>query len=277
MKSNGLHFLKGMFSMIMVLALVATSLVFNSNSVTAATNPTISKSKLSLAVGKTATLKVENKIKGSTYTWSSSKKTVATVSKTGVVKAVKEGTATITCNVKAPKKTYSLTCKVTVTKAAKPELPKATKPELPKATKPELTNIKSIKYDFTITGATKEAKLEFKTLTMDWVEVVGTIPVKKDDKYSVTLDFGGTAGLTNLGFIATIEGSPIIAKLTKITVNETYEMDCEIELQVGVEGKQGLMNIWNGDVAGGTKFIEGANSYFIMNSDKTGLQFYAAK
>jgi len=71
--------------------------------------PKLNKSKLNLTVGKTAALKVKNtkkKIK-----WSSSKKSVATVTQKGKVKAKKAGKTTITAKIGKKK----LKCKVTVT------------------------------------------------------------------------------------------------------------------------------------------------------------------
>jgi len=68
----------------------------------------LSKSKLTLYVKKTATLKVKGTKKKAK--WSSSNKKVATVSKKGKVTAVKAGKATITA--KIGKKNYK--CKVTV-------------------------------------------------------------------------------------------------------------------------------------------------------------------
>lgn len=68
----------------------------------------LNKTKITLYVGKTATLKLKNnkqKVK-----WSSSNKKVATVSSKGKVKGIKKGKATITA--KVGKKKY--TCKVTV-------------------------------------------------------------------------------------------------------------------------------------------------------------------
>ena len=70
--------------------------------------PTLNKKKLTLYVGKKATLKVKNTKKK--VKWSSSKKSVASVSKKGKVTAKKKGKATITAKV-AKKK---LKCKVTV-------------------------------------------------------------------------------------------------------------------------------------------------------------------
>lgn len=79
----------------------------------------LSKTKLSLKVGKTKKLTVKNKKKKAKVTWSTSKKKVATVSKKGVVKAKKAGKATITAKVKYNKTIKKLKCKVTVTKAKK--------------------------------------------------------------------------------------------------------------------------------------------------------------
>lgn len=71
----------------------------------------LNKKSISLNVGKTYTLKASG-TKGK-ITWTSSKKSVATVSSKGVVKAVGNGTATITVKVKdgSGKKA---TCKITV-------------------------------------------------------------------------------------------------------------------------------------------------------------------
>lgn len=70
----------------------------------------LSKKSLTLYVGKTATLKLKGTKK--TPKWSSSKKSVATVTKKGKIKAKKKGTTVITA--KLGKKKYK--CKVTVKK-----------------------------------------------------------------------------------------------------------------------------------------------------------------
>ncbi len=71
-------------------------------------NVALNKKKITLSVGKNYCLKVKNNKKK--VTWSSSQKKVATVSKKGVVKAIKKGTAKITANVE--KKKYICTVKV---------------------------------------------------------------------------------------------------------------------------------------------------------------------
>lgn len=74
----------------------------------------LDKTKAALSVGETLTLtRTVTGYKKYTVQWSSSDKTVATVSK-GKVTAKKEGTATITAKIKGTD--YKATCKVTVTK-----------------------------------------------------------------------------------------------------------------------------------------------------------------
>ena len=89
---------------------------------TKAKKPTLNKTKKSLYIGETFQLKVKkNGCTIKSTTWSSNKKTVATVTKKkGKVFAEDEGTAKITAKVKAiPKgkkkaKTYNLKCTITV-------------------------------------------------------------------------------------------------------------------------------------------------------------------
>ena len=102
-----------------ILCLVLTFALMMGMSFTATTQaktakkPKLNKTKLSLQVNKSATLKVKNTKKK--VKWSSSKKSVATVSQKGKVKAKKAGKATITAKIGKTK----LKCKVTVTKPKK--------------------------------------------------------------------------------------------------------------------------------------------------------------
>ena len=75
----------------------------------AASTPKLNKTNVMVGKGKTVTLKVKNTSKK--VTWSSSKKSVATVSKNGKVTGKKIGTAKITAKVGKTK----LTCDVTIT------------------------------------------------------------------------------------------------------------------------------------------------------------------
>lgn len=81
----------------------------NTTTVASAATVKLSQTKVALKVGQTKQLKLTGTKKA--ITWSSSKKSVATVSKSGKVTAKAAGTATITA--KSSGKKY--TCKVTVT------------------------------------------------------------------------------------------------------------------------------------------------------------------
>lgn len=109
--------MKKVFAFVLALAMILTT--YQPTTTYAATKaPTISAKKMTLQVGSKKTLTVKKAGKNATLKWSSSKKSVATVSKKGVVKAVKAGTANVKCKVVTKgKKHYTLTCKVTVKNA----------------------------------------------------------------------------------------------------------------------------------------------------------------
>lgn len=96
-------------------AAVAVGVVAAPATASAAT-PRLSRTRVTLTVGKSTTLKLNNAPKGKAITWSSSKKAVATVTKKGRVTAKKAGNATITAKVSQKK----YTCKVTVKAKAAP-------------------------------------------------------------------------------------------------------------------------------------------------------------
>lgn len=83
----------------------------------AAKKPEFSQKKIKMVVGKKAKLSVKNK-KGYTISWKSSKKEIATVSKTGKIQAKKQGNARITALIEPSKggKSYRLSCRVSVRK-----------------------------------------------------------------------------------------------------------------------------------------------------------------
>lgn len=98
---------KKILTVMLVFVMVLTLSPIQAN---AAKKVKLNKSKISMFVGKSYTLKLKNNKKK--IKWSSSKKKVATVSKKGKVKAKKKGTCKITA--KVGKKKY--VCKVTVKK-----------------------------------------------------------------------------------------------------------------------------------------------------------------
>lgn len=96
-------------------AMLAVTAVPAPNVQAAAKTPKLSVTKKNMTEGQSFTLKVKNKPAKATLTWKSSNKKVATVTKKGVVKAVKKGKATVSVKVKVKgKKTKTLKCVVTV-------------------------------------------------------------------------------------------------------------------------------------------------------------------
>jgi hypothetical protein len=80
------------------------------------TTPSLTATSVQLNSLTTYDINLDNKISGSTYQWTSSDTDVVEVnSKSGLLKARKEGKATITCKVTTPdSETYNLTSNVTV-------------------------------------------------------------------------------------------------------------------------------------------------------------------
>ena len=108
--------MKLVVTLVMVFAMLAPSALPVNGTVAVADAATlkISKTKLTLEIGKTATLKLPGT--KSKITWKTDKKAVATVTSKGVVTAQAAGNAKITATV--DKKNY--TCTITVNKAANP-------------------------------------------------------------------------------------------------------------------------------------------------------------
>lgn len=91
-----MKYTKKLWALVLTLALVLSTLVLPTE-VQAAAAPKLSASKKTMYVGDTVTLRVKNQPGGSTVTWSTGSKKVATVTKKGVVKAVKAGTSESYC------------------------------------------------------------------------------------------------------------------------------------------------------------------------------------
>lgn len=111
--------LKKLLAFVLAFAMIIT--IYQPSAAYAATKKTRLNAKtMTLQVGQKKTLKVKNARKKAKLKWSSNKKSIATVSKKGVVKAIKAGNAVVTCKVTTKNgKTTKLTCKVAVKKTAK--------------------------------------------------------------------------------------------------------------------------------------------------------------
>lgn len=111
--------MKKLLAFVLAFAMIIT--IYQPSAAYAATKKTRLNAKtMTLQVGQKKTLKVKNAGKKAKLKWFSNKKSIATVSKKGVVKAVKAGNAVVTCKVTTKNgKTTKLTCKVAVKKTAK--------------------------------------------------------------------------------------------------------------------------------------------------------------
>ena len=83
-----------------------------------AQKPTLQTSKKSICIAETFVIKINNLPKGSTVTYSSNKKSIATVSKKGIVTGVTAGSCKINTKIKNGSKTYNLILNITVKKPA---------------------------------------------------------------------------------------------------------------------------------------------------------------
>lgn len=102
---------------VMACALTLTSMAGTEVQAAKKAKAKLAKTKLTVKVGKTVTIKLKKKLKKAKYTYVSKNKKIATVSKKGKVKGVRKGSAKITVTEKVGKKKYNVgTVKVTVTK-----------------------------------------------------------------------------------------------------------------------------------------------------------------
>lgn len=84
----------------------------------ASAKPKLAKKSVSIVIGGTFRIKLKNVPKGAKIVYKSAKKSIASVSKQGKVKGIKNGTAKITVSMKKNSKITKLTCKVVVKKPA---------------------------------------------------------------------------------------------------------------------------------------------------------------
>lgn len=87
--------MKKLLAFVLAFAMIIT--IYQPSAVYAAKKLSLSAKTMTLQVGQKKTLKVKNAGKKAKLKWSSNKKSIATVSKKGVVKAVKAGNAVVTC------------------------------------------------------------------------------------------------------------------------------------------------------------------------------------
>lgn len=200
MKSSTLSW-KAFLAKVIVAVMLILSVAVVPTTAKAAGEPTLTKSSRNILIGKTYNLNVVNKAKGSTYAWTTSDSSIATVDQKGIVKGKKAGQAVITCAITTPDTNYSLTCNVTVIRAAMAfniknkvsALNVGQAYDLNRTIKPSTSNDKTIwtSSDTTIAAPDKSGK--FTALKEGTVTITGTTLSGKSD--SVTIKVVGADGV----------------------------------------------------------------------------------
>ena len=119
------------------------------------------------------------------------------------------------------------------------------------ATTTEDTNptFSKVQVYFTVKNADADS-ITWNAQSNNWETVSQKIALSGDGDYSVTstYEWDGTQGFKNTGYFDTIKGSSIEITVTKIVIDDKYEMSylSEDALLLGENYKNGLKNIWSG-------------------------------
>lgn len=209
--------------------------------------PALSAKTLTVTVGKTATLKMKNTT--AKAAWTSSNKTIATVSSAGVVKGIKAGTANITATVN--KKKY--VCKVTVKKPA------------------AVVKVSSIRLSLVVAGQTSKTTMDLGKSGNVIATVLPanatnkTIAWKTSNAKVVSIDTNGKVSAKGVGtakITATAaDGSKKTASMT-ITVKKPIIKVTSIKVSVGAGYSKTIL-----DNKGQTYLIASVSPYNASNTN----------
>lgn len=110
-----------------------------------------------------------------------------------------------------------------------------------------------------------------------WNAMNQTVALDGDGEYQVTFQLDYEEGMKNLGYIEPIDGSSMTATITKIVVNDTYELEYETApvLKAGENGANGLANIWN--VEPEVRICGNDDAYFALDKKDGAITFYAKR
>lgn len=260
---------KPIISVILVLALVFSA---TPSSVSAKPKVKLNKTKVTLRVGKTVTLKLKNNKKR--VKWSTSNKKVATVTAKGKVKAKKKGKATIIA--KVGKKKYK--CKVTV----QPKKPTKT-PAALKVTPPP-TNKPTIKPTPTPTVKATKISLNRTTLTLPVGSSTDLVPTIEPENATET-DISWESSDTSVATV--VDGKVTASALGTATITAKVgdvSTTCEVEVIASVEENVKTLVDYikkNGEKdSDGNMYVEENGKYcrpirITYNENSNTLNFYA--
>ena len=181
MKNNLKKCLAFLVAFVMMFTVVGVQLPVT---VEAATKVTFSCEAKTVAVGGTYTLAIQGvQDKKATYTWFSSNKKVATVSKSGVIKGVSAGSATIKCKIMmSDASTKILSCKVTVKEQKAATSVKISNAKLGTINAHTIQVGESYDFNRTLSPANSNDKTYWYVLNEDYAEVnsSGVVTAKKE-------------------------------------------------------------------------------------------------
>lgn len=247
---------KALAKVLAVAIIMMSCMILPTGTANAASKPKLTKTECTILTGKQYDLNVLNKVKNSSYLWSTSNKKVATVSSKGVVKGIGKGTVTITCRIKTSKSTYKLKCIVTIRKGATAfvinnkitALSVGQKYDLNRTLTPSSSNDKTTWTSSDRSIASPDKMGKFTALKTGTVKITGsTLSGKKDSVTIKVVDQEGT--VTNQQELNALLGS----KVTLITIKTTEAVNFVIPS--GTYTKQKLIvDAPNADVTNSGKF-----------------------
>ena len=244
----------------------------------AASSVKLNKTKATLYIGQSVQLKVKNTKK--TVTWTSSDKKIATVDKTGNVKAKKAGTVTIT----AKAGTKKLTCKVTVKNAISVDK-KTVKVKVKKSTKVTITYqlrnkmtwkidnglVASCKLDSSWNGKTIGLKITGKKAGKATITLTDHT-TGEEVKIKVTVPKTGTEEEPAPEHVVTtseVTQTQQISYETVIVEDDTrYEEDGDVVVQEGVNGSRTIVYTVTSTDGVETERVEKSNTVTAEPVDK---------
>ncbi|MBQ6788287.1 MAG: cellulase family glycosylhydrolase [Lachnospiraceae bacterium] len=141
----------------------------------------------------------------------------------------------------------------------------------------EPQTLTSLTYCMTVAQAGDLEAFSWKAQAASWNVKEQTVALDGDGEYEVSFQLDYEEGMKNLGYIEPVDGSSMTATITKIVVNDTYELTYETApvLKAGENGANGLANIWN--VQPEVKICGDENAYFALDKQDGAITFYAGK
>ncbi len=234
MKRSYAHTMRAVLAKVLVFAMVmmAFAVIAPKATAQAAAKPVMTKTSRNIMEGDLYDLGVKNVTAGSTYVWKTSNKKVATVDQDGIVVAKSKGNATITCTVTdTKKKTYKLTCKVTVIKTAK-----------------------SLSISNAATVLNLGQKYDLDTIL---------VPLKSNDIVSWTSDDKTIAAIDKKGVVTALKKGTV--KITAKTLSgKTASTSIEVVDEEGLVATQAELNKFLGSGAGVITLKTDATENFVI-------------